>query len=88
MQLNVKAFAITSGLLWGLGLFLLTWWVIIWEGPTGATTPLGHIYLGYCISPLGSFVGLLWGLVDGVIGGALFAWIYNTIAGKPVEISQ
>jgi hypothetical protein len=28
MRLNVKAFALTFGIIWGLGLFILTWWII------------------------------------------------------------
>jgi len=24
-------------------------------------------------------VGLVWGFVDGAIGGAIFAWLYNTL---------
>ena len=26
MKLNIKAFAFSCGIFWGLGLFLLTWW--------------------------------------------------------------
>ncbi len=80
MKLNVKAFAVTCGLVWGLGLFLLTWWIIAFEGATGEVTLLGRLYRGYSISPIGSVVGLLWGVVDGGIGGAIFAWLYNLIA--------
>ena len=29
MKLNIKAFALTRGLIWGIGLFLLTWWIIV-----------------------------------------------------------
>jgi hypothetical protein len=32
MKLNVKAFALTCGLVWGLGLFILTWWIIAFGG--------------------------------------------------------
>ena len=32
MQLNIKAFALTCGFLWGVGLFFLTWWLILLEG--------------------------------------------------------
>ena len=32
MKLNVKAFALTSGILWGVGLFAITWWLIAFEG--------------------------------------------------------
>jgi hypothetical protein len=82
MKLNVKAFALTCGLVWGVGLFLLTWWIIAFDGATGEVPFLGRIYRGYNISPLGSIVGLVWGLIDGAIGGAIFAWLYNLIADR------
>jgi len=82
MKLNVKAFALTSGLLWGLGLFCLTWWLILLDGPTGEVTLIGRLYRGYTISPIGSFIGLVWALGDGAVGGAVFAWIYNLLAAK------
>ncbi|MFH1893944.1 MAG: bacteriophage holin [Candidatus Zixiibacteriota bacterium] len=82
MRLNVKALALTSGILWGLSVFVVTWWVLVFEGATGDITWLGHIYRGYSISYVGSFIGLLWGLFDGLIGGAIFGWLYNFIAGR------
>ena len=83
MRLNVKAFALTCGLIWGLGLFLLTWWIIAFEGSTKEITLIGQVYRGFNISPLGSVIGLIWALVDGTIGGAIFAWLYNLIAARP-----
>jgi hypothetical protein len=80
MKLNVRAFAITCGLLWGIAVFLITWWVIIFEGATGEMTTLGHVYRGYSLDAVGSIIGLLWGLADGLIGGAIFAWLYNKLA--------
>ncbi len=82
MKLNVKAFALTCGILWGLGLFVITWWIIAFEGATGDPTFIGRLYRGYTISPAGSFVGLIWALVDGAVGGAIFAWLYNTLATR------
>ncbi|MBT8490794.1 MAG: bacteriophage holin [Deltaproteobacteria bacterium] len=79
MKLDIKAFALTCGVLWGLGLFFLTWWIIAFDGATGDISFIGRIYRGYCISPLGSIIGLMWAFVDGLIGGAIFAWIYNII---------
>ena len=79
MKLNIKALALTSGLIWGLGLFIMTWWIIFFEGATGEVTLIGQIYRGYTISPLGSVIGLVWGFVDGLIGGAIFAWLYNLL---------
>ena len=85
MKLNVKAFALTCALVWGLGLFLLTWWIIAFDGVTGEATLIGRLYRGYSISPVGSIIGLLWASVDGLIGGALFAWIYNFIACRTIK---
>ena len=82
MKLNVKAFALTCGLVWGVGLFLLTWWIIAFDTATGDVPFLGQIYRGYNISAVGSIIGLVWGLADGAIGGAIFAWLYNLIAGR------
>lgn len=82
MKLNVKAFALTVGLLWGVGLFCLTWWIILFEGATGEVTLIGQLYRGYCISPIGSVIGFVWAFVDGIIGGAIFAWLYNLLSAR------
>ena len=77
MKLDVKAFAFACSILWGAVIFLVTWWVLVLGGASGEPTWLANIYLGYNISPAGSFIGLGWGLVDGLIGGAVLAWLYN-----------
>jgi hypothetical protein len=84
MKLDVKALALSCGLIVGLGLFLVTWWVILLDGASGEITWVGHVYRGYSISPLGSVIGLAWGLVDGAIGGAILALLYNKLR-KPEE---
>ncbi len=82
MRLNVKATAAAFGLIWGLGLFAITWWIILFEGSAGQGNILTQIYRGYSISPMGSLIGLIWGLIDGFIGGAIFAWLYNVFAAR------
>ena len=82
MKLHVTAFAIAVGVVWGIGVFLITWWIILFEGQTGATTFLGLVYRGYNISALGSVIGLGWAAVDGLIGGAIFAWVYNFVVAR------
>ena len=86
MKLNVKAVALSSGLIWGLGLFFMTWWIIAFEGQTGEQTIIGMVYRGYNISTMGSFIGLIWGFFDGLIGGFIFAWLYNCFASKSSPI--
>ena len=61
-------------------MLFLTWWVIAFDGPTHEMTLIGHIYRGYNISFVGSLIGLGWGFADGLIGGALFAGLYNLLS--------
>lgn len=80
MQLNVKAFALTSAIFWGVGLFFITWWFIFFDGSTGEPTIIGRLYRGYTVSPIGSVVGFIWAFLDALIGGAVFAWLYNRLS--------
>ena len=82
MKLDVKALALACGLLWGLGLFFVTWWVILFDGASGDPTIIARVYRGYSLSPVGSVIGLLWAFFDGLIGGAVVAWLYNLIAAR------
>ena len=82
MKLNIKAFSLTCGIIWGIGLFSLTWWIIAFDGTSTTTIFISRIYRGYTITPIGSVIGLLWAFFDGLIGGAIFAWLYNKIAGS------
>lgn len=79
MKLDIKAFALTCALLWGAGLPLLTWWLIAVNGPSTAPTWLGHFYRGYNVTFVGSLIGGIWAFFDGLIGGAIFAWVYDFI---------
>jgi len=77
MKLDMRAFAITCALVWGFGLFIGTWWVIAFDGTSSDPTLIGKIYRGYTLTPLGSVIGLIWAFFDGLIGGAIFACLYN-----------
>jgi hypothetical protein len=81
MKLSVKAFSLTTGILWGATVFLATLWLLLMGHGGGLIRQLDHFYLGYSFSTAGAFVGLVWGFVDGAVGGAIFAWLYNTLAG-------
>ncbi len=83
MKLNVLALGLACGLIWGLGLFIITWWIIAFDGQQpGETTFIGQIYRGYEITTMGSLLGLLWGFFDGLVGGMIFAWLYNLLATR------
>jgi hypothetical protein len=83
MRLDVKAFALTSGILWAAAVFLATIWLIV-TGSGGETIRLlGAFYFGYSFSVIGAIIGAIWGFVDGLICGAVFAWLYNKLAKAP-----
>ena len=83
MKLSVKAFALSCGIIWGVGLLALALWVTLLGVQGEHKTLLERVYLGYRFTALGSLVGLAWGLADGLIGGAVFAWLYNKLVGSP-----
>ena len=56
--------------------------IIAFEGDSGDITFLGRVYRGYNISAVGSVIGLVWAFIDGLIGGAIFAWLYNCLVDK------
>ncbi len=85
MKLCVRSLALASGILWG-GMFLVVGLLNLLGGGYGAH--LLHfgasIYPGYG-GPAGFgsvLVVTLYGLVDGAIGGALLAWLYNRFKGS------
>jgi hypothetical protein len=80
MKIDVKAFALACGVVWGLGLPLMTWWVMAFEGPSTDPTWIGHIYRGYSLTFAGSLIGAAWAFFDGLVGGAIFAWLYDLFA--------
>jgi hypothetical protein len=85
MRLDVKAFAITAAVIWGAGLFLATWWMMISQGATGEATLIGKLYPGYSVSPLGSLIGLLWAVPAGAHGGGACGWLNNRLLGSKAQ---
>jgi hypothetical protein len=85
MKLNIKALALTAGILWALALLLVGAANLVWSGYGGAFVKLmASIYPGYHASgSLGDLiVGVLYALLDGVVCGLVFAWLYNFFVGK------
>lgn len=84
MSLNVKALSITAALLWGGAVFVVGVGNLAWP-------PYGEMFLEWTASfypgyhgpaAFGSvIVATLYALVDGLVGGAIFGWLYNAIAG-------
>ena len=82
MKLNVKAFGLTCGILWGIAILLATFWIMILGSPGKIMGKLSTFYIGYSVTAGGAIIGLIWGFVDGLICGAIFAWLYNKLTGS------
>ena len=87
MKFNTKGLALTSGILWGLAMLATGFANLIW-GSYGQQflQTMSSVYPGYHAtrSIAEVIVGTLYGAVDGFIGGAVFAWLYNQFARPAV----
>lgn len=84
MSLNIRALAIVGAILVGGSFFLLGLANLIFPSYGGAFLELGaSIYPGYHgPGGFGSVIVVtLYAAVDGAIGGAILAWLYNFFAG-------
>ncbi|MEO8188293.1 MAG: hypothetical protein ABI580_13115 [Burkholderiaceae bacterium] len=85
MRLNVKALALTVGLISGLAILIVASANLIWPNYGRTFLDLvASVYPGYDPSSgIGSVVtGTLYGFADGAIGGAVFGWLYNLLAHR------
>ena len=83
MKFNVGALALAIGLFWGGSIFLVGIVnLVVPEYGRAFLLLAASLYPGY--SGGTSFgqviIGTLYGLVDGAIGGAIFAWLYNVLS--------
>ena len=85
MRLDVTALALTGGLLWGAAMLIVASANLIWPNYGQAFLALvASIYPGYRPGAgAGSvIIGTLYALVDGAVGGGVFAWMYNLFARR------
>ena len=82
MRIGIGALSVTCALIWGGAILVVATANLIWPSYGRALLELAaSIYPGYQAGPsIGSVVvGTLYGLADGAIGGAVFAWLYNLL---------
>ncbi len=86
MRLSAKSMAITAAVVWGGYVMWATGILnLIWPkyGEHFLLT-MSSVYPGYhATRTIGDvLVGTGYGMVDGAIGGLLFAWVYNLFADR------
>ena len=86
MKLDVRAVAVVLALAWGiLGMFVTGLANLIWPGYGQVFLDvMASLYPGYTATA--SFgqviIGALYGILDGAVAGAVFAWLYNLCASR------
>jgi hypothetical protein len=81
MKLDIKAFGLATGILWGLSLIIMGIAGMIWPSyAADFVNAVGTKYIGYAPTVLGSLIGGAWGFVDAGIAGLVLAWLYNKFA--------
>lgn len=83
MKLRPVALGVAIGSVWGVSLFITTWIsYYTGYGKLFLEVLAQSIYPGYTITPLGSFLGLLYGFADGFVSAALIGYIYNKLVKR------
>jgi hypothetical protein len=81
MKLNVAALGLAGGLMWGVVLFLFTMTTTATGYGLDFVNLVASVYPGFAVSYPGAFIGLVYGFVDGFVGFAVLAWLYNFFTG-------
>lgn len=83
MAENTRLDVVSMGAAFGAvyAFFMLVLGLSAWTTGWGAglVEMMSSLYIGFSATPVGSLVGVLWGVLDGFILGALLAWVYNYV---------
>ena len=82
LLLNAKVVGLVLGILFALGVFVATNWLVIKGGERVGPhlQLLSQYFIGYKVTFIGSLIGAAYGFALGTLCGALIGWIYNKIA--------
>jgi hypothetical protein len=81
LWLNAKILGLSLGLLFGIGMFIATNWLVLKGGKVIGPhlQLLSQYFIAYKVSFFGSFIGFAYGFAVGTLSGSLIGWIYNRI---------
>ena len=80
-RIKADALALVCALIGGVGLFVMTLWLVIKDGPQAGQhlQLLSNYFIGYSVTWPGAFVGLLYGAMTGGAVGWVVGMIYNKV---------
>lgn len=80
MKLDIKAFGLACGIVWGAAMLSLGLLNTFSDWGYGIEGAMATLYIGYTPTLLGSIIGGIWGFADAGIGGIVLAWLYNKLS--------
>ncbi|MEP6960349.1 MAG: hypothetical protein ABI980_16610, partial [Nitrospirota bacterium] len=85
-RIKSGALALVCGLIGGVGLFVMTVWLVVKDGPQAGQhlQLLSNYFIGYSVTWPGAFVGLLYGAMTGGVVG----WVVGTVYNKVVNLRR
>ena len=80
-RIKADALAVVCAVIGGLGLFVMTVWLVIKDGPQAGQhlQLLSNYFIGYSVTWPGAFVGLLYGAMTGGVVGWVIGRVYNGV---------
>ena len=80
-RIKADALALVCGLIGGVGLFAMTVWLVIKDGPQAGQhlQLLSNYFVGYSVTWSGALVGLVYGAITGWVAGWIIGRMYNGI---------
>ena len=83
-RLNAKIHGLVTGMVFGVGLFVATNWLVLKGGKSVGRhlSLLSQFFIGYRVTFLGSLIGFAYAFACGFILGYSIAWMYNWFADK------
>lgn len=85
-KLKTDALALVCAMIGGIGLWIMTVWLIIKGGPHSGEhlQLLSNYFIGYSVTWVGSVLGFFYGALTGGVTG----WMVGTIYNKVVNLSR
>lgn len=85
-RIKAAALALVCAVIGGVGLFTMTVWLVVKDGPQAGQhlQLLSNYFVGYSVTWPGAFVGLVYGAMTGGVVG----WAIGTIYNKIVSLRQ
>ena len=79
-KLDVKALALSLGIVWGACLLIMGLIASVFDWGVTFIALMSTLYVGYNASFLGAIIGGIWGFFDAGIGGLVIALLYNKLS--------